>query len=280
MRVTETCSEIKLQDLLDHTCTRLCEYLDEVIETLSEEERCNLSLLSKRGCDGSQQQAFKQKFQNSTDSDMNIYQSSFVPLRLLCNTEDQNKVIWQNPVPSSTRYCRPIRIRFLHESKDITNEEIHYVENQIKDLRKSEIIKTYGNIQINHTLAFTIIDAKVCNAATNTASTMECYIYGKTSKEFNKLNKKSLENPDALKFGLLILHARIRLFLSFLHLSYKIPLKKWQARTQEHKKIVAETKRKLKVFLRRTRGCWLIFPRQDSAIAMTGTLHEYLSLIL
>lgn len=115
MRATETCSEIKLQDLLDHTSTRLCEYLDEVIETLSEEERCNLSLLSKWGCDGSQQQTFKQKFQNSTDSDANIFQSSFVLLRLLCNTGDQNKVIWQNPVTSSTRYCRPIRIRFIHE---------------------------------------------------------------------------------------------------------------------------------------------------------------------
>lgn len=106
-----------------------------------------------------------------------------------------------------------------------------------------------------------MINAKVCNAATNTASTMNCYIYGKTSKEFNKLNKKSPENPDALKFGLSTLHDRIRLFESLLHLSYKIPLKKWQARTQEHKRIVAETKRKIQNDFKEEMGFLVDIPK-------------------
>lgn len=106
-----------------------------------------------------------------------------------------------------------------------------------------------------------MIDAKVCNAAANTASTMKCYICGQTSKEFNKLNKKSPENPDALKFGLSILHARIRLFESLLHLSYKIPLKKWQARSQEHKKIVAETKQKIQNNFKEEMGLLVDIPK-------------------
>lgn len=263
MRVTETCCEINLQDLLDHTSTRLCEYLHEVIETLNEEQRKKLELLSKWGCDGSQQQKYKQKFQNSIDSDANIFQSSYVPLRLICHTDNgQKKIIWQNPVTSSTRYCRPIRIRFVQEAKDITNEEIRYVDDQIKNLKETEIPKASGGVlQIKHIIAFTMIDAKVCNAATNTASTMRCYICGQTSKDFNILSKKSIENPDALKFGLSVLHARIRFFESLLHLSYKIPLKKWQARSQEDKKIVAERKQNIQNAFKEEMGLLVDIPK-------------------
>ena len=51
-----------------------------MIETLSKEERENMELISKWECDGSQQSQFKQKFQNISDSDVNIFQSFLVPL--------------------------------------------------------------------------------------------------------------------------------------------------------------------------------------------------------
>lgn len=262
MRVTETCAEINLQDLLDHTSARLCMYLDEVLDSLNEEEISSLELLSKWGCDGSQQQQFKQKFGNTIDSDSSIFQSSFVPLRLFCNIGDKNKIIWQNPVPSSARYCRPIRIRFVHETKDITNEEMSYIENQIKNLKISELPRANGAIlKIKHTLAFTMIDAKVCNAATNTLSTMKCYICGQTSLDFNNLIKKNIVNPDTLKFGLSTLHARIRFFESLLHLSYKIPIRKWQARTQEHKNIVADRKKKIQEAFKEEMGLLVDIPK-------------------
>src|SRR5436190_20960714 len=87
-----------------------------------------------------------------------------------------------------------------------------------------------------------MVDGKVCNAATNTSSTMRCYICGKTSKYFNDLTKKKKENPETFKFGLSILHMRIRFFESLLHLSYKLPIQKWQARSDEDKKVVSEKK--------------------------------------
>ncbi|CAH2109276.1 unnamed protein product [Euphydryas editha] len=71
-------------------------------------------------------------------------------------------------------------------------------------------------------------------------------IDGKTSKDFNKLVVAEEVNEETLKFGLSILHARIRFFESLLHLAFKLPLKKWQARTAEEKKIVKETKEKIK----------------------------------
>lgn len=146
-------------------------------------------------------------------------------------------------MPSSPRFCRPIRIRFLHETANITKNEIKYVEDQIKKLTKTELSNSKGVMYILHTLVLTMVDAKVCNAATDTKSTMRCYICGKTSKDFNDFKDIKTE---ALRFGLSTLHARIRLFETLLHIAYKLPLKKWQARGQEEKNIVNQTKKEFK----------------------------------
>lgn len=110
-RVTENCAEVELQALLNHTGERLLLYLDEVVNALSESDLgpFNLELIHKWDYDGSQQTQYKQKFENSTDSDSNIFQSTLVPLRLCMN----GKIIWQNPTPSSPRFCRPMRIRYI-----------------------------------------------------------------------------------------------------------------------------------------------------------------------
>lgn len=257
IHVTESCSEIRLQALLDHTALRLHRYLAEVIETCSVEEKQNLTLICKWGCDGSQQTQYKQKFQDSADSDANIFQSSLVPLRLVALTDKKNqKIIWQNPVPSSVRFCRPIRIRYVTESKDITKDEIAYIENQAAQLQATEI----DGVKIKHEIMLTMIDGKVCNAATDTTSTMRCYICGQTSKDFNKLIKKEV-NVEALKFGLSILHARIRFFESLLHLAYKIPFEKWQTRSAEEKKIVKETKEKIQKAFKEEMGLLVDVPK-------------------
>lgn len=60
-------------------------------------------------------------------------------------------------------------------------------------------------------MLLTMTDGKVCNAATLTTSTMRCYICGLASKNFNDLSKKGEVKIESLKFGLSVLHARIRL---------------------------------------------------------------------
>lgn len=64
-RITETCAEINLQDLMDHTAKRLATYLEDVLKHLSPEERQSLTLISKWGCDGSQQSQFKHATKNA-----------------------------------------------------------------------------------------------------------------------------------------------------------------------------------------------------------------------
>lgn len=258
IHVTETSAEVKLQALLNHTALRLYKYIAEVVNTsCTEEEKQNMVLISKWGCDGSQQTQYKQKFENHGDSDANIFQSSLVPLRLsVIIEEEEKKIIWQNPVPSSVRFCRPIRIRFINETKDITKQEIQYIENQAEQLQETEI----DGSKIKHKLLLTMIDGKVCNAATDTSSTMRCYICGQTSKDFNKLIKKE-SKVETLKFGLSILHARIRFFESILHLAYKLPLQKWQARSTEEKRIVKETKEKLQKAFKEEMGLLVDVPK-------------------
>ena len=219
--VTSTCADLNLQNLLDHTVTRLLLYLQEVVVTLNEKDCRTLILTCKWGCDGSQQAQFKQKFQSDLDSDSNIFQSSFVPLRLSCGAYNE-KIVWQNQTLSSPRYCWPIRISFIKESVDIINKEIQYIENKMMSLRNTEVTIAGKTFSIKYTMILTMIDAKVCNAATHTTSTMKCYICGAISKSFNDISEKKDVNPDTLKFGLSILHARIRLFESLLHLSYKL----------------------------------------------------------
>ncbi|KAK9708261.1 hypothetical protein QE152_g27296 [Popillia japonica] len=142
-QVTASCAEVNLQHLLDHTVTRLLKYLEEVIRTLNQDDRKKLILISKWGCDGSQQVQFKQKYDN----------------------------------------------------EDVTNEEISYIENQIATLKVTEGIQENYSFSVEHKMTLTMVDGKVCNAATSTKSTMKCYICGATSKDFNNLQLNKEINP-------------------------------------------------------------------------------------
>lgn len=72
--------------------------------------------------------------------------------------------------------------------------------------------------------------------------------------------KKEINN-DALKFGLSILHARIRLFEHLLHLSYKLPIKKWQARTDEDRMTVRDTKLRIQQLFKEEMGLLVDIPK-------------------
>ncbi|GBO43413.1 hypothetical protein AVEN_265602-1 [Araneus ventricosus] len=82
-KISETCVEINSHDLLNLTVARLLMYLDEVMETISEEERCDLILICKWGCDGSQQAQYKRKFENDSSSD--AYPDSNFSLQQACH---------------------------------------------------------------------------------------------------------------------------------------------------------------------------------------------------
>lgn len=49
-------------------------------------------------------------------------------------------------------------------------------------------------------------------------------------QEFNYLEKEKPCKKENFEFGLSLLHARIRFFENVLHLAYRLPVKKWNAR--------------------------------------------------
>lgn len=233
--VNSTGAEAELQPLVDLTVRRLSDYLEEVLTTLKVQECETLKLICKWGCDGSQQSQFKQKIENDTDSDTNIFQSCFVPVKLVCG-QNMEKTIWENPTPSSPRFCRPIRFKFIKETTDVTEQEINHVNNQINSLVATEFDLSGKHYSVKHEFIMTMVDGKVCNAATGTTSTSRCYICGTTSKDFNNLDKTIDVNFEAIQFGLSVLHARIRIFESILPLAYKLPVKNIEQEKEKLKK--------------------------------------------
>jgi len=113
--ISESACKVSIQNLLNHTASRIIQSLNfkkiELTTTYFE-------MLCKWGCDGSSGQAqYKQKFDHSyatTITDSDIFLFSLVPLQLRCSVE-QN-IVWENPRPSSTRFCRPIKFCFKKET--------------------------------------------------------------------------------------------------------------------------------------------------------------------
>jgi len=159
--ISETCCEIKLQDLLNHTSKRIFK-IQNININESHFER--FEIIYKWGCDGSNEQSmYKQIYSSPTlalDSDLFLF--SLVPLELFCfNDKKERLTIWQNNRTSSTRFCRPIKFEFKKETAETTLFEVKSIEDQIKHLTASVIMVDDTEIAVTHTLLFTMVDGKV-----------------------------------------------------------------------------------------------------------------------
>lgn len=115
------------------------------------------------------------------------------------------------------------------------------ITSEISSLKSSK----FGDIEINHKLVLTMVDGKVCNAISQTASAMRCYICGASPIQMNNLNllQSKVSNQEFYEFGLSPLHAKIKFFECLLHISYNLDFKKWFASTPEFKRLQTERKR-------------------------------------
>ena len=129
----------------------------------------------KWGCDGSTGQQYKHVFNDENSSDTTVFFTSMAPLQLSAVNETKEEiVVWKNPKPSSSRFCRPIRLQFLKESADSTRKELEYMKKQINSLVIFNSVIDSKNVEIKYELVFTMIDGKVKNAITHTESSMQC----------------------------------------------------------------------------------------------------------
>ena len=242
MNLTETRAEIGLQALLDHTTRRLAEVQMPVLKHLVSVGVVEFKLVSKWGCDGSSGHSrYKQKFQDAEADDEYLFVFSLVPIKLH-PLNDSQTCAWQNERTSSTRLCRPIKFLFLKETFDMIRSETQLIQDEILNLKFSEITMiNHTTIKIHHQLLLTMIDGKICSALSNTKSSQTCYICGLTPKQMNSKENKPVI-PENYGFGLSTLHAWIRSFECLLHISYKLNIKSWQAKGSELKDAVKERK--------------------------------------
>lgn len=234
--MNDVCAELPLQELLNHTARRLLSLQQDIILHLSSDKSVNyleVKLKVKWGFDGSSNQSqYNQRFVDPTSGDSHLFATTLVPLQITLVRSD-SIVVWNNSTPQSSRWCRPLRLRFAKETKELILSEKKSVEQEIQQLKAFNVSIAGINVLVDYDLYLTMIDGKVLAVVTMTDSIHNCCICGATPKDFNSLSDISNRfkpNANTLHFGLSVLHLWIRSFEWMLHLSYRIFAKTWQMR--------------------------------------------------
>lgn len=205
------------------------------------------TMFVKWGFDGSSSHTqYMQNFLSEESDDKYMFLSSLVPVRLIMEFNGKTTVVWQNPRPSSPRFCRPIKLQYRKESNDFSKSEKQELDVQISNLLPTKVIIKEKEFSIAHKLIFTMVDGKICNALSDTKSALRCYLCEATSKDFNNINTL-IERPikrEHLSFGISVLHSWIRLFECLLHIAYKLPVKSWRV-NKETERQIAENKNRI-----------------------------------
>lgn len=265
INITETSAEIQLQTLIDHTVLRLCKAQQEVLETFYSSKKINLNIIIKWGCDGAEQNKYRQKFSAENCTDESLFSICMVPLQIYSENKDCNSIIWQNPAPSSTRYCRPIKFLFAKETVELINTEVKKIKNQVSLLSPTKIVVNGVETLVKAKMIFCMVDGKVCNAVASCASTQTCYLCGAKPREMNNSNiiSQKTVNKNFLSFGLSPLHSWIRFFECLLHISYRLEIKTWQVRGESNKNKVAQKKKQVQEDFRNKLSLLVDMPKQQ-----------------
>lgn len=148
--ITENVCEVPLQSLLHHTCRSILKMIEMPAVNKP------LQLICKWGFDGSSGfSVYKQITESADMFDGSLFVTSIVPLRLV--EKDSEGLLWKNPRPSSTRFCRPIRLQWVQETDVISRQEEEYIGRQINDLKPF----AYERGLITFSLVLTMVDGKV-----------------------------------------------------------------------------------------------------------------------
>ena len=138
--------------------------------------------------------------------ELKLFVTSLVPLQLVFADaiNNHNVVLWKNPRPSSPRFCRPIKLQFLHETAESTRAEVDYIKDQKKILLPFQTVFVGKQINVSYKIVLTMIDRKVCNSLSHTTSAQRCFLCKCTSKQFNNIDEMLQEKivRDNLVFKL------------------------------------------------------------------------------
>lgn len=236
--VSELSAEVRMQDLLNQTASSL-------LKTIEIKNNISCVLECKYGFDGSSgHSVYKQKFSDENMTDEFLFIVAMVPLKMT-NIDSQGEV-WLNKTPSSVLFCRPIKLIFMQEKPSlIHNVEMDLME-QIERLLPFKTKVNDFNVEINFKLYLTMVDGAVTNVLAHNRASMNCYLCGATPSVMNSFHcmQRTIDERH-LQYGLSTLHAWIKTFECLIHIAYRMPLKCWQVRGEENKRIFLEQKIKI-----------------------------------
>ena len=279
--ITGERAEAPLQSLLAHTAARLVELQEPVIRQVAGQDgEVSLQLICKWGYVGSSSQS--QYKQGGVSDDGQILHTSLVPLQLLYG----NSVVWQNRTPSSTRFCRPLKLEYVRETKEVNVREDAYWKDQVSELQphivrlvETEMEAGHLDVIITFRLLETMIDGKVHANVTGT-STQCCTVCKASPKQMNDIEEVRRRDVDSasLLLGLSTMHAWIRFFEAVVHLSYKLETKKWRTVAEEDKKQLATKKKNSRYRTSSGSSCISMLTSRDREAARptTETRHSEL----
>lgn len=262
LQTTDTSASVPLQNLLDSTANRILKIKSQdEIEALDD---TTLVLLSKWGCDGSSGQSeYKQQISGNNDeniTDANLFVMSLVPLRLKCSTSEN--LVWRNPRPSSAHFCRPIKFKYLKETKELVQSEVDLVKQEINALLPTKCLVNGKEIEVIHRLHLTMCDGRVTQFVTDTKSSATCTICQKNPKDFRN-TEEECDVEENYQYGLSPLHARIRFMEFILHMSYDLSFTDEGVRNNpDNKQKRLEEKYRIQEEFRRQLGLIIDTPKQ------------------
>lgn len=205
--VTEISGEVDLQEILNKTANSILKLSDFSNVT---QNHIQTKLICKWGFDGSSGLSpFKQNFGNHNSNNYeSIFFIAFSPIRLLYNRQ----IIWKNPRPSSTRFCRPIKFVFKKETPELVREEEREMKQKIS--LPYEEFRDNKCITVSYEMLLTMLDGSIGNILSETNATARCFICGAGPREMNTsaILQKPFDDSN-LRFGLSTLHCWI-VFLS------------------------------------------------------------------
>ena len=247
--------------MLNHTAERIVEHQAEVIDQMtSGDAPLNVTLKCKWGFDGtSGQSVYRQRLGQTTMPDANLLSTTLVPLQMVSGTH----IIWQNPVPSSVRFCRPLKLEYVKETPEKSRTEASYWLDQIDHLTNHHARTRNGSrVIVKHELQMSMVDNKVVNALTETSSQV-CQLCGVPPSAANDLAKvrEREVSQEGLKYGLSTLHAWIRFFECVIHIGYKIHVERGIVRSSEDKAKVSERKKYVQSEFRTKMSLYVDEPR-------------------
>lgn len=266
IHISESCAQVSMQNILDHTAERIMELQKEVLAEIDDISHC--TLITSYGFDGSTGQSiYKQQFHSDEPAslDLSLFVTTIIPLQL---KDENQRIIWKNRAPQSVRFCRPLKIEYAKESQTKILLEKKSLDVQIATLKDYLYKKGDKEVVIKYATQMTLIDGKVLNTLTGTTSTQCCPICGVKPTELLETTDFYSGNfaprPESLQYGASPLHAWIRFFEFVLNVSYRLEIRKWHIK-QADKMEVMSRKKNIQDMMWKQMGLHINMPKHNGS---------------